>query len=476
VRVIGVNANTVTIERPLYFTFKTSPKAFKLSSMVENAGLENLRLQPTASSGTGIVFKNINMESCAHCWVMNVESDMAVDRSHIYLSDAYGCEIRNNYLNDGYNHNSGATYAIFLEFRNSENLIENNIVRKARHSTILNGCSGNVFGYNYLLDGHMGEYPNSLPESNTHGAHPYMNLWEGNVTPNIEFDFTHGSGSHNTVFRNYVNMTCTNPSTGQPMTSALYGMNIAYMNDYINILGNVIGRYGSACTANSYEINSGAAVSSTIYKLGYYDDGGGIAPNPALAAKVGQTLLRGGNWDCTTNTAVWSNNVPAGGFAATYLTSQTLPASLYRASKPAWFVTAYGDVVWPPIDPGAVVKVNKIPAQLCYENGPMTGGAFNPSECYSSNSIIMTKRQPMPESVLKIFSNPFNSSVSLTFYNPQKNARITVYSVDGGKMLTLRNIGADHVELKPGNPARGIYALELQTDGRIFRQRICLVK
>jgi hypothetical protein len=377
VRVANVQGPVVTTERPLYFTYGNSPKAYKLS-MVENAGLEDLRLQPTASSGSAIVFKNVNLESCAHCWVKNVESDMAVDRSHVYLSDVYGSELRNSYLNDGYNHNSGLTYAVFLEFRNSENLIENNIIRRARHSTILSGSSGNVFGYNYLVDAYMGEYHNSLPESDTHGAHPFMNLWEGNVTSNIEFDFAHGSGSHNTAFRNYVNMTSTNPDTGMPMTSALYGMNIAYFNNYENAVGNVIGPYGSPCTAGAYETNYGVAQSSTIYKLGYFDDGGGTAPNAALAAKVGQTLLRGGNWDCKTNAVIWDDNVPSGSLRATYLVSQPMPASLYKASKPSWF----GSVSWPAIDPSATTKVNKIPAQLCYEKGPMGGGTFTPASCY----------------------------------------------------------------------------------------------
>jgi hypothetical protein len=378
VRVAAVSGNTVTLERPLYFTYGTSPKAFRLPSMVENAGLENLRLSPTASSGSGIVFKNINLESCGYCWVTDVESDMAVDRSHIYLSDVYGSEIRGNYLNDGYNHNSGENYAVYLEFRNSENLIENNIIRKARHSTIMSGGSGNVFGYNYLVDAYMGEYHNSLPESNTHAAHPYMNLWEGNVTPNIEFDFAHGSASHNTAFRNHVSMTCTNPDTSQPMTGALYGMNIAYFNNYMNAVGNTIGPYGSACTAGAYELRAGTPQGATIFKLGYYDDGGTVAPDAGVAAKVAQTLLRGGNWDCKTGSVVWSDNAPDGGAASGYLPAQTLPASLYRTSKPAWF----GVVAWPPIDPAAATKVVKIPAQLCYEQGPMTGAAFDPAGCY----------------------------------------------------------------------------------------------
>lgn len=380
-RVTAISGNVVTLERPLYFDYTNSPQAFLLPNMVEQVGLENLRLVGTGSSGTTITFKNINLESCAHCWVHEVESDMCVDRSHIYMSDVYGSEISNNYVNDGFSHNSGESYSIFCEFRCSEVLIQNNIVRKARHSLIMNGGNGNVFGYNYDLDSYMGEYPNSLAGDNGHGAHPYMNLLEGNVDSNIEFDFAHGSSSHNTVFRNYLNLTSTNPTTGLPMTGALFAMNSAYYNNYENVFGNVIGPYGSACTASAYEINADAAQSSTIYKLGYYDDGGTPTPNAALSAKVGQTILRGGNWDCRTNTVVWNNNVPSGSLVSTYVAAQTLPNSLYLSAKPSWF-TASG-AVWPPIDPAASTKVNKIPAQICYEAGLLTG-AFNPSACYST--------------------------------------------------------------------------------------------
>lgn len=391
-RVTSVNGNIVTLERPLYFGYTNAPQAYKLT-MIENVGLEDLRVQSTASSGTGIVFKNINLESCAHCWVHNVESDWAVDRSHIYLSDVYGSEISNNYVYEAYNHNSGADYAIFLEFRTSENLIQNNIIRKARHSMIMSGGSGNVWGYNYAVDPYMGEYHNSLPENDTHGAHPYMNLWEGNISPNFEFDHAHGSSSHNTVFRNHLNLTSTNPDTGLPMTGGLFAVAVAYFNDYENVIGNALGPYGSACTASAYEINADAAQSSAVYKLGYYDDGTTLSPNPALSAKVGQTILRGGNWDCNTNSVVWNSNVPSGSLVSTYLAQQTLPNSLYLAAKPNWS-TASG-AIWPPIDPSATTKVNKIPAQICYENGPKIGGAFNPSSCYSSGA-------PQPPSGLSV--------------------------------------------------------------------------
>ena len=378
-RITNISGSVITLERPLYYAYTNAPQTFKIP-MIESVGLENLRVVGTASSGTGVVYKNINLEACAHCWVHDVESDMAVDRANIYLSDVYGTEISDNYINDGWSHNSGETYAVYLEYRVSETLVQNNIIRKARHSVVFTGASGNVIAYNYMIDPYMGEDNNSLADGRTHAAHPYMNLFEGNIRPNNELDHVHGSSSHNTLFRDYYNLTSTNPSTGNPMTAGLFAANIAYYVNYTNILGSVIGQYPSGCTATNYQINADATQNPSIYKLGYYDDGGTTTPNAALSAKVENTMLRGGNWDCVTGRVIWNNNVPSGSLIASYLTSQALPTSLYLSGKPSWF----GSVTWPPIDPAATTKVNKIPAEICYERGPLVGGAFNPSSCYSS--------------------------------------------------------------------------------------------
>jgi len=379
-KVTAISGNLITLERPLYFNYTNSPQVYHLP-MIENVGLESLRVIGTAESGTALEYKNINLEACAHCWVHDVESDWAVDKSNIYLSDVYASEISNNYLYEAFNHDSGADYSLLLEFRNSENLIQNNIIRRARHSTPQSGSSGNVYAYNYELDAYMGEYPNSLPETEGHAAHPFMNLWEGNVTPNWEFDFAHGSSSHNTMFRNYIDMTSTNPNTGNPMTGALIAINVAYYSNYENVVGNVLGAYGSTCRATAYETDADAAeVNGVIYQLGYWDDGGDPSPNLTLSAKVGQTILRGGNWDCVTNSTVWSSNVPSGSLASSYLGQQTLPISLFLSAEPSWFTLS--GATWPPIDPAATTKVTPLPAQLCYNSGPKVGAAFNPAACY----------------------------------------------------------------------------------------------
>jgi hypothetical protein len=308
----------------------------------------------------------------------------------------YASEISDNYLNDGYSHTSGESYGIYLEFRNSENLIQNNILRKPRHGTPNSGGSGNVFAYNYIFDAYMTEYPNSLADRQSHAAHPFMNLWEGNVVANVELDYAHGSSSHNTLFRNYVTLQANNPN-GNRQTGAAYAINLEYFNNYESVVGNVLGPYGSTCTASAYEEDADAALSASIYRLGYYDDGGTTSPNAMLSAKVGQTILRGGNWDCKSNTVVWITNVPTGSLSSTYLAQQTLPPSLYLMARPDWF----GNVVWPPIDPSSSTKVNAIPAQICYGNGPKTGAVFNPSACYSSSAGA----SPQPPTKLTVVVN-----------------------------------------------------------------------
>lgn len=388
--VTAVNGNVLTLNTPLYFDYATTPQVYILP-MIEKVGLENLRVVGTASSGTGLVYKNVNVEACAHCWVHNVESDWVVDKSSIYLTQDYENEISNNYMYEGYNHDSGADYMMLLEFINSENLVQNNIMRRARHATPQSGGSGNVYVYNYELLDYMGEYTSSLPETEGHGAEPYMNLWEGNVTENFEWDFAHGSSNDNTMFRNYIDMTDTDPSTGTAMTGGLIALNVAYYSNYNNVLGNVLGPYphtsGCGGLASTYETDSPTSeVNGVIWQLGYYDDGGTAGPNQSLANKVGLTMTRGGNWDCVSNSVVWSSNIPSGSApASSYLPSRALPNSLVFSAAPSYFAAT--SAVWPPINTAASTMVNQIPAQICYNAGPVNslGGGFNPTSCYSSS-------------------------------------------------------------------------------------------
>jgi hypothetical protein len=83
---------------------------------------------------------------------------------------------------------------------------------------------------------------------------------------------------------------------------------------------------------------------------------------------------------------------------------------------------------------------------------------------------------PHSPTLFSAVPNPLNYSVLLCFHNPKKEAQISVYSVSGRKIITLRNIQSDKVEWKPKDLAEDIYVLKLNVNGKVFTQRICLVK
>jgi hypothetical protein len=71
-----------------------------------------------------------------------------------------------------------------------------------------------VFGYNYAttLFDESEPYTDWLMQSfHTHGGHPTMNLFEGNICPSIVFDNAIGSSRHNTAFRNHASCMARMP-------------------------------------------------------------------------------------------------------------------------------------------------------------------------------------------------------------------------------------------------------------------------
>jgi hypothetical protein len=96
-------------------------------------------------------------------------------------------------------------YGIALYYHTGQCLIENNIMRKLRHSFSFQcGANGNVTAYNYSLEPNRSEFPaNYGADISMHGHYPFTNLFEGNIVQNIQLDQTWGpNGPYNTFFRN----------------------------------------------------------------------------------------------------------------------------------------------------------------------------------------------------------------------------------------------------------------------------------
>jgi hypothetical protein len=343
-KVLAKNANKLTLERPLYFDYVNSP-VIKPLQMVENVGVEDLsvrRSNPAARDGS-----NIHLNRCSNCWVKNVKSDMA-GHNHVLLRSAYANTVRDSWFSDGWDHGAGRSYGIFLLGWNSDHLIENNIVYRGRHALVLEGGgSGNVFGYNYSVGSLTEPDTNWLAEDiSTHGAHPFMNLFEGNVVGKLSHDNTWGSGSHNTTFRSWIQ----NYSSGAVApTYGRYAVDVEANNYENNIVGCIIGRQGDA----GVRYATGRASHSRLmsYRLGFPSPGrGGVSD----ASAKSRTLIHG-NYDYIGAGTVWDKRNA----------DRKLPASLYLRAKPAWF----GALAWPAFGPDLRPKVGTIPAVVRYDVG-----------------------------------------------------------------------------------------------------------
>lgn len=334
--VTGISGNTLILNRPLYFTYNSSydPQIEKYA-MAEDAGVEDLRIALVSPPSGSCILLWIT----AHCWVKNVESSMC-GSAHVTVRMGYGNVIRSSYFHHAEEYGGGAGYGVFLLNRCTDNLVEDNIFYHLRHAaTIEWGGCGNVIAYNYATRFFDESYPDTnwlMQSIHTHGGHPYMNLFEGNVCPSIVFDNAIGSSRHNTAFRNHAERHSEGAS------SNLNAIEVQMNNLYENVIGNVLCSPGDT---GSYEVNSGAP---GVWKLGCdQSDCGQTDP------RVKETLLRHGNYDYVTGTTYWDSAIK----------EQNLPDSLYLPSKPGFF----GSLPWPLAGPDLTPMVRELPAKIRFE-------------------------------------------------------------------------------------------------------------
>src|SRR5439155_8909392 len=122
------------------------------------------------------------------------------------------------------------------------------------------GPSGNVIAYNVMTNIYYIDTDWARQSVDAHGAHPKMNLIEGNwAADKFNSDGYWGTSSHQTYFRNRV---FNNPNR----TYGTWTMDFQKSVQYNNVVGNVIGNPGD----NSYELAGGSfglPGAKAIYRL-----------------------------------------------------------------------------------------------------------------------------------------------------------------------------------------------------------------
>ncbi|MBI3832174.1 MAG: hypothetical protein HY291_21815 [Planctomycetes bacterium] len=355
-RLEAKDGNTLTLSRPLYHTFKDSLEAevFKTrKAYIDHAGVEDLYIESKAPKRTDEK-SSIKIWNSMYCWVKNVESYKCWFGGHVTFQRSLGCEVRDCYFHHTNAFGAGHGYGVWLFAGTTDTLVENNILYYL-NSGALAECSGpgNVVGYNYCGRFFGRDYPETdwaYAGLTTHGAHCWMNLFEGNIAPGIGGDFYWGSASHNTAFRNYIHMDQL-MADGQPMPTAVIGIRWDQRNYFNSAIGNVLGHEGLQGA-----LEGGADVGldkKQIWRMGYNAPSTGGAPSDP---KTAQTLLRHGNFDYISGKTQWAEG----------LSEHALPKSLYLSAKPAFF----GELPWPAIGPDLKPMTGTIPAQVRFLKVP----------------------------------------------------------------------------------------------------------
>lgn len=368
-QVKSVEGNKITFETKFHTNFRTQYKA-QLARFVdgsnqytflERVGIENLHVtNGRGGDGNG----NISVDTCAYCWVRNIESANN-EGTAVGLYSTYRSEIRDSYIHDtAHPHPGGGGYMTGINFGASDNLIENNIIWRGNKMIVVRASGGgNVVAYNYMEDGYGGDYKD-LPEVGLNAGHystPHMELLEGNLSFNMGGDSGFGNSIEITAFRNH--LTGTRRNVGNlGLTDVKFRRVIAldrFQYNY-NFLGNVLGAADMQLTGEYqrefvYEIPGGGAPDHNpvaMWELGLNGDNYDEPGDP----KVAETALRHGNYDYVTKSIVWD---PA--------RKRELPPSLYLKSKPAFF----GNLPWPWVTPEDAAKpVGVLPARERFDKMP----------------------------------------------------------------------------------------------------------
>ncbi|NMC71370.1 MAG: dockerin [Myxococcales bacterium] len=298
-RVTAVTGTTVTVEPPVTLDFNPAMHpVLRPLGLVEGAGLQGLHLSRLEGQDAGTVL----MKNAAGCWMRDVESENT-STAHVAMESALWCEVRDSYLHHAWDYGGGGHgYGVTLGLHVTGVLVENNIFVHLRHSMMVQvGATANVFGYNYSTDPFADDGSWTPCDISMHGHYPSMNLFEGNVVQEVDIaDYWGPCGPGNTLFRNRVQSE---------------GIDVLDWSHRQNVIGNELG------------------------------DGRNVL---TIEENVEETLVHGNreggvvSWD------------PA-------IASHELPASLYHATKPAFF----GSDPWPATGPD--VPSAPIPAQRRHE-------------------------------------------------------------------------------------------------------------
>jgi len=240
-KIVSVNTGTKTITfspaLPFDCPSTLGPRLARYNTSAVSVGVENLAIDCNdmfvgIHQSAGLV-----MEQAVNSWALNVKVTRVPQRN-VELNNSVHCEIRRCYtdLRNGLGGSNGAA----LNFSTSSGcLIVDNIFSRQFPLIEMNaGVTFSSISYNYMIDSRVFGISGVAIDTN-HAPHNSFNLFEGNITPNVQCDGYYGSTSDDTLFRNW--LASTNPGG-----LTLVGFILNRFTRNYNAVGNIIGTSGAA--------------------------------------------------------------------------------------------------------------------------------------------------------------------------------------------------------------------------------------
>ena len=362
--ITAISGNVLTIKDPLYIDFplSTSPQVWRMvpantaAVPVGNrwSGIENIAVAG-GNNQWGFPGGTVIFSYMAYAWAKNIEADGERWSSdpvnhpgkygyNIGVGRSYRVVVRDSYAHGSADINPGGqAYGIVVGAGSSACLVENNISVYNNKPIALNSTGGgNVIAYNYVDQAIIWNNPawqeNGIDDCHANFTH--HDLIEGNWTPNLGGDTTHGNSGWHTHLRNYAN---GQNLLGGGTSSNRRAVGMDGWTHYHAYVGNVL-RGGTV-----YQATPSSQGGTPVYQLGNNSRGvGGDWDNGYALAHI----HRDGNWDNVTNGVVWAAGARA------------IPPSFYLTAKPSFF----GANTWPWVDPTTGTTFT-LPAKARYDAG-----------------------------------------------------------------------------------------------------------